>query len=122
MGYQVDQNSENTFEFRVVRDIMAGEEFCVAYIHPLMARSDRQTQFKGWEFECTCPAHKETGQGKETEAKIVAMTALYHELDNEARHQLQQTEDATTLMKRRLPKLQKTTGLLQSVGLLVVTF
>lgn len=118
MGYQVDDNPENIFEFRVSRDVTAGEELSVAYIHPFMARSERQAQFKGWEFECTCPACEDTDQGNENEAKIVAMTALYHELEDEARGQFEPTDEGATFMKRRLPKLQKITALLQSLGLL----
>lgn len=118
MSCQVDDNPDMVFEFRVIRDVTAGEELCIAYINPFTVRADRQAQFKAWEFQCTCPACEETDRGGEKEVQIVAMSALFRELENEARGQFEPVDDGATLMKRRLPKLQKITGLLRSVGLL----
>jgi len=104
MSHGIDENPENTFDFHVIRDISADEELCVAYIHPFMARAERQTTLQLWGFVCACSACEDTDEGHEKEKIFVAMSALYHELENKSLEKMN-PDDAAVIYKRRLPKL-----------------
>jgi len=108
-----------TYEFFVIRDIVAGEELCVAYTHPFMTRAERQRSLQHWVFHCQCPACEDTDEGQQKEDKFAAMTALHHELDKESLTNMTYDE-AVVVHTRKLPKLQKLTGLMRSLGLLSV--
>lgn len=112
----MSHDSDNNFEFRAVRDIKVGEELCVSYTHPFLAKAERMDMFeKGWGFCCQCPACEDTDEGHAIKEIVGKMIGLSRELGDElvVKRGLVLSE---VMHKRRLPKIQKLTALMKVVG------
>ncbi|KAI0534918.1 hypothetical protein GGR58DRAFT_29962 [Xylaria digitata] len=99
----------NTFSQNVVavRDVQPGEELSVAYIDPVLTRSERMRRLKSWGFECTCErcTANET-QVAESDENVLEMQRLWKELDNYSA-----SSRATPAMAERLISLYNQEGL-----------
>ncbi|KAI0434776.1 hypothetical protein F5Y09DRAFT_295603 [Xylaria sp. FL1042] len=99
----------NTFSQKVVavRDIQPREELSVAYIDPIMLRSERQMLLKGWGFECSCErCSANATQVAESDGNITEIQRLWRELDNYSA-----SSRATPAMAERLILLYHREGL-----------
>jgi hypothetical protein len=116
MSYQPEQN---TYQFRVIRDVEAGEELTICYTVVFLTRAERQAMLLNWGFQCVCPACEDTVDGNKFEAKRVSMIKIRRDLENQPWDKII-TEDGGPIYKFRLAKLQQLTGLMRSMGLVGV--
>ncbi|TGJ81252.1 hypothetical protein E0Z10_g7516 [Xylaria hypoxylon] len=99
----------NTFSQNVVavRDIQLGEELSVAYIDPILPRSERLKRLKAWGFECLCErCSANATQTAESDENVAEILRLWKELDNYSA-----SSHATPAMAERLISLYNEEGL-----------
>jgi hypothetical protein len=66
-AYSLELDKET---FNAVRDIAAGEELTLSYIHGVnLAKSERQKLLKKWGFTCTCLACTDTSEERQRESE-----------------------------------------------------
>lgn len=101
------------YDFRLVRDVKAGEELTASYISLFLTRKERQDNLVRWGFECSCPGCENTSDGKQVEEKRVKLRNLYREMRTV---QYNATTDPQLLKSYRF-KYQQIAALMRSLGL-----
>ncbi|TID21701.1 hypothetical protein E6O75_ATG05096 [Venturia nashicola] len=101
------------YDFRLVRDVKAGEELTASYISLFLTRKERQDNLVRWGFECACPACEKTTDGKKIEEKRVKLRNVYHEMRTV---QYNAATDVQLLKSYRF-KYQQIAALMRSLGL-----
>lgn len=102
----------NTYQFRVIGDVGAGEELTICYGGGFLPRAERQSFLSKWGLECSCAACEDMA----IEAKRVSMIEVYADLENEDWSKMN-PETGAAVHKARLAKLQQLTGMMHSMGL-----
>ncbi|KAI1360291.1 hypothetical protein F5Y08DRAFT_52590 [Xylaria arbuscula] len=75
----------DTFSQHVVavRDIQPGEELSIAYIDPILPKSERTKRLKSWGFECSCErCSANVTQTAESDENIAEVHRLWKQLDD----------------------------------------
>ncbi|KAE9975224.1 hypothetical protein BLS_002720 [Venturia inaequalis] len=101
------------YDFRLVRDVKAGEELTASYISLFLTRKERQDNLLRWGFECACPACEHTIDGKKIEEKRIKLRNLYQEM----RTVQYNAATDTQLLKLYRFKYQQIAALMRSLGL-----
>jgi hypothetical protein len=99
--------------FHAVRDIIAGEELTITYIKDVnRTRIQRQSELDKWGFRCTCPACRDTAQGRRKETRHAKLFSLDQDIAIRLRSGAEASWREALNSMQELAALQKSEGLL----------